>query len=125
MEIGAVGNVAAANVQRPMENTQATPAQTNNATVSQTAVQTVNAVQQAEEAMAMSSVRQAVDDINRSEQVRSNGLRFKVDEETEKTVVSVIDQKTEEVIRQIPSEEALAIAQSLEQAIGNLIKEKA
>lgn len=41
------------------------------------------------------------------------GLRFQVDAETGKTIVSVVDQASGEVIRQMPSEEALAVAKAL------------
>jgi flagellar protein FlaG len=40
-------------------------------------------------------------------------LRFRVDPEASRVVVSVVDAETGDVLRQIPSEEALAIAQSL------------
>jgi flagellar protein FlaG len=38
-----------------------------------------------------------------------------MDSNSEKTLIKLIDTSTGEVIRQIPSEEALAIAQSIEQ----------
>jgi len=41
------------------------------------------------------------------------GLRFQVDAETGKTIVSVVDPANGEVIRQMPSEEALATAKAL------------
>ena len=40
-------------------------------------------------------------------------LEFSVDDTTNRTVVSVIDKDTQEVIRQIPSETALKLAQKL------------
>jgi len=47
--------------------------------------------------------------------LRANGrdLQFSVDQETGRTVVTVRDSSTGEVIRQIPDAEALRIAQSL------------
>ncbi|HEY8509355.1 MAG TPA: flagellar protein FlaG [Steroidobacteraceae bacterium] len=50
------------------------------------------------------------------EYLRSSGrdLEFRIDEATGRTVVSVRDPQTGEVIRQIPSEEALRIAQHLD-----------
>jgi flagellar protein FlaG len=47
--------------------------------------------------------------------VANYSLSFTVNEEIGQTVVRVIDPKTEEVIRQIPSEELVRIAEVLEQ----------
>jgi flagellar protein FlaG len=52
-------------------------------------------------------------------------LNFSIDETTEKTVVRVTDASTGELIRQLPSEEALAIARSLDKLQGLLIKQEA
>lgn len=47
----------------------------------------------------------------------SNELSFSIDEETNASVVKVIDKETNEVIRQIPSEEMLAISKSIDELI--------
>lgn len=54
-----------------------------------------------------------------------NSLSFSVDDATGKTVVRVSDAKTGEMIRQIPSEELLEIARSLDQMQGMLLRDKA
>ena len=51
-------------------------------------------------------------------------LQFTVDEDTGIDVVKVIDTETEEVIRQFPSEEVLAIARALDKLQGLLIRDK-
>ena len=43
----------------------------------------------------------------------SRDLRFQVDEQTGTTIVTVLDHETKEVIRQIPSEELVAIARRI------------
>jgi flagellar protein FlaG len=55
--------------------------------------------------------------------LRANGreLQFSVDEETGRTVITVRDPSTGEVIRQIPDAEALRIAQALGQQPNALI----
>lgn len=55
--------------------------------------------------------------------LRANGrdLQFSVDEESGKTVVTVRDKATGEVIRQIPDAEALRISQALGQQPNALI----
>lgn len=52
-------------------------------------------------------------------------LRYRVDDATRKTVVQVVDPKTEQVIRQIPAEETLAIARGLDRMQGLLLSRKA
>ncbi|MBS1229386.1 MAG: flagellar protein FlaG protein [Proteobacteria bacterium] len=55
----------------------------------------------------------------------TNAVEFSLDEESDRMVVKVMDNATKEVIRQIPSEEMLAIAQALDKIQGLLIKQKA
>jgi len=61
------------------------------------------------------------------EQVRNSAqnLQFSLDDETGKTVVRVVDAENGEVIRQIPSEELMAIAKSIGQMQGLLLRQKA
>ena len=54
----------------------------------------------------------------------NNSLTFSVDKDSGKTIVKVIDKSTDEVIRQIPSEEMLAIAQALDKIKGLLVHQK-
>ncbi len=55
----------------------------------------------------------AVSQINDYVQNLQRNLQFTVDEESGKDVVTVIDSESKEVIRQLPSEEALALARRL------------
>lgn len=55
----------------------------------------------------------------------NNSLQFNIDDDTGKTVVKVVDTATNEIIRQFPSEEMLAIAKALNQMKGLLIHQKA
>ena len=88
-------------------------------------VQTVAAVQRADTAPSIDQIKQAIQDINKSFQSLSRGLEFTIDEDSNRTIVKVIDQQTKEVIRQLPSQETLEIAKALDQVIGRLIREKA
>lgn len=58
---------------------------------------------------------QAVDSINAHIQNLQRSLQFSVDEELGRTIVKVLDSETEEVIRQIPTEEVLAIAHTIKE----------
>lgn len=123
MDIGALGNVAT-NAQKTADYRQPNPVPPN-ATVKPAPVQTVDAVQRSAPAPSMDQVKQAVQDINKSMQSLSQGLEFSIDTDSKQTIVKVIDPQTKEVIRQMPSQEALEIAKALDQVLGKLIKEKA
>ncbi|MGK6310974.1 flagellar protein FlaG [Variovorax sp. DT-64] len=70
-------------------------------------------------------VEQAVRELNASLQTRSVGLQFEVDEDTDKVIVKVVDRDSGELIRQIPSEEAVRIARMLDSAPGLLMDHSA
>lgn len=70
-------------------------------------------------------VAAAVKHINQSLPISSQSLEFSLDDDSKQMVVKVIDQDTREVVRQIPSVEALEIAKSLDKMMGLLIKQKA
>lgn len=67
----------------------------------------------------------AVKQVQDVTQTLANELRFNIDKDTDKTVVKIVDSATGELIRQIPSEEMLAIAKALDHIQGLLIKQKA
>jgi len=71
-------------------------------------------------AQAIETVKQAVAGI--SDMARN--LQFSIDEGTGRTVVKVVDPETQQVIQQIPSEQLLEIAKSLESSTGLLVKQK-
>ncbi|WMW82225.1 flagellar protein FlaG [Undibacterium cyanobacteriorum] len=70
-------------------------------------------------------INEAVKAINKTIQSTSQNLEFSVDGGEGSVVVKVVDQQTKEVLRQIPSEEALEIAKSLDKLQGLLIKQTA
>ncbi|WP_338765782.1 flagellar protein FlaG [Massilia sp. METH4] len=60
-----------------------------------------------------------------NESVHEQSISFEIDEESKRTIVKVIDTHTKEVVRQMPTEEALQIAKSLDKAFGLLIRQQA
>lgn len=54
----------------------------------------------------------------------NKNLRFSVDEESGREVISVVDKVSGELIRQIPSEEMLELASRISKAAGLLVTEK-
>ena len=59
------------------------------------------------------NVDEAVEALNNDAQVIQRELQFTVDKASGFTVIKVIDSTTEEVIRQLPSEEAIKVARRL------------
>lgn len=83
------------------------------------------AVQQPGSVPNMEQVKQAVQEINKAMKSLSQDLEFSIDEDSDRTVVKVVDQQTKEVIRQVPSKEALEIARALDKVQGLLIRQQA
>lgn len=48
-------------------------------------------------------------------------VRFENDAEADQLVVKIVDNKSDEVIRQIPAEEVLALSSKLEELRGNIV----
>jgi flagellar protein FlaG len=67
------------------------------------------------------SVTRQIDSFLRS---MNKSLQFRVDESTGRMIVSICDAETGEVIRQVPGEDALRIAQSLESRLSGMVDEK-
>ena len=74
--------------------------------------------------LSSAAVEQVARQINDFLESSSSSLRFMVDPDLRKVVVRVVDTQTDEVIRQIPSEEMVAISRSVDQLRGLLIKQK-
>lgn len=67
------------------------------------------------------SVTQQIDSYLRS---MNRSLQFQLDEGTGQMVVTLRDSETGEVIRQVPGEDALRIAQRIEQGLSMMLDEK-
>ena len=68
--------------------------------------------------VSVQQVHQAVASLNRAVQTAGSNLHFTVDESTHEPIVRVVDSDTGQMIRQIPSKEALAVAQSIDDFLG-------
>lgn len=78
-----------------------------------------------EEPNQSTKVEQAVNQMNQFVQTLNRDLQFSVDEDSGRTVVKVLDTETKEVIRQIPSEELLRMANYLTDGGALLLKVQA
>lgn len=63
---------------------------------------------------ASEQVRRAMAEANRQLAQKGRELTFEFDEDAQRVIVKLVDTRTREVLRQIPSEEALAIARALQ-----------
>ncbi|WP_417070722.1 flagellar protein FlaG [Niveibacterium terrae] len=95
-------------------------------------LQSAEAVKEAgsakDQASADKQLQKAVSDLRDAVEPLARDLQFSVDKDTGRTVVKIIDSSTDKVIRQIPSEEALAIAKDLGEyakSLGVLVKQQA
>jgi flagellar protein FlaG len=62
---------------------------------------------------------------NYADSMSASSLNFILDKDTGNTIVKVIDRDTDKLIRQIPTEEAVALAKSLDRMQGLLINDQA
>lgn len=74
--------------------------------------------------VALKALEKALGNLSAHVQNLQRSLQFSVDTESGETVVRVVDTKTQEVIRQIPSEELLVIAERLRSRAGLLLSEQ-
>lgn len=91
------------------------------ATTGATQTVTANPVQPA---ASVEEIRNAVSEVQKAYKPLAQDLEFSIDKETGKTVVKLLDSQTNTVLRQIPSEEILAIARSLDRMQGLLVNQK-
>jgi flagellar protein FlaG len=72
-----------------------------------------------------SELQAAVEKIQEFVSKAASDINFSIDEDSGRTVVKVIDRTTKDVIRQMPSQEMLDLAQAMDKLQGLLIKQKA
>ncbi len=68
---------------------------------------------------------EASSNLNEFMQTMQRNLKFTVDEASGESVIAVHDAKTDELIRQIPSKEALELIHNMDKVIGLLFKAEA
>jgi uncharacterized FlaG/YvyC family protein len=69
-------------------------------------------------------IDQAVEKLRSAGDLFNKRLDFRVDEETNRIVVKVIDTRTDKVIKEIPPEQLLHLAAKIQEMIGLLVDEE-
>ncbi len=102
-------------------NTSTAPVQTVSATTE--SVQQTSTADQA--SVNIEDLQEAVQKMNQLMESNNRSLQFSVDDSTEAVVIKVVDLDTDEVVRQIPSEETLKFSEFLEGMVGLIFDERA
>lgn len=126
MSIPSLGNQIASGI--PISDNIPTSNTTQQFAKASARLESNNPVTQSDRVSKVATIEQvtkAVQDINNAIQATSQGLEFSVDKSAHEVIVKLIDQQTKQVLRQIPTQEALEIAKSLDKLQGLLIKQTA
>lgn len=78
------------------------------------------AAQEAEPAQEQ-DLHQAVEQIERYLERYRNDLQFRIDKDSGRVIVSIVDRESGEVLRQVPGDEALRLARMLARDDGGLL----
>ncbi len=126
----AVGGAQVTAQKRPQNSilleTQKSPRE--NSTTEQLLVANVkqNKAPESQQVQTEQEIDELVERLNTQSLTSSHTLRFSIDEKLGKAIISVVDRETDEVIRQIPPETALQIAEAFEEVTsGQLLTESA
>ena len=126
MNIQSLNSAVISSVSVPRQQ-QASPDAAPSATPPATTTQNLQETQATTQSVQGSreQLKEAVKATNDFVSLVNNAVEFNLDDDTGITVVKVVDKNTKEVVRQIPSEEMLAIAKALDTVQGLLVRQKA
>lgn len=71
------------------------------------------------------SLEKALEALNDSMKAWATGMRFDMDDEAQRLVVSIVDSETGDVIRTVPSDAVIRVAKMIVQLQGSLVDTKA
>ncbi len=122
MNIPLVNNVTASSINSPTATSRQVPSDATENKRAAATQQTSPMTQ--EERASLQQLVEAADAVNEFIKITNNSLQFSVDSDTGVSFIKVVDTSTNEVIRQIPSDEMLAIAKALDSLKGLLVHQK-
>jgi len=106
----------------PLANANAAPVMLREMNVATTPTQGTT---EAAQAVSQEKLKTAIKSVREYIQPFNNSLEFSVSDETQQLVVKIVDTATKEVIRQMPSEEMIALAKALDSLKGLFVKQSA
>lgn len=107
------------------QNVQAQQGQTQQVTATEQSRERVQASIQESEQVSSQDLEAAIERLNELMKDGQRSLNFTVDQDLDEVVIKVTDTETEELIRQIPNEEALKFAKNLEGVLGVIFNDRA
>ena len=110
--------VAPAEVVAPAENAQKSAANDNLAKTEEKATASPR------ENVPKEEVNQAIDEIKQQMSDIGRKINFSVDEDLNIVIIKVVNKDTEEIVRQLPSEEVVEIARNIQENKGLIFQEK-
>ncbi|WP_351075282.1 flagellar protein FlaG [Shewanella sp. CAL98-MNA-CIBAN-0140] len=100
-------------------------AETDKVALTKTLTETEQSVADKDQQSEAEVLAEVVEQLSEVVTLMNKGLAFSVDEDSGSAIVKVMDIDTGDIIRQIPSEEALELAQKLQDVKGLLLKTQA
>jgi flagellar protein FlaG len=73
----------------------------------------------------LDQIAKALDEVRAVVQPVAQSLQFTMDQDSGRTIIKVMDTETNDVIRQIPSEEILTMSRAIDKLRGMLVKQTA
>lgn len=80
---------------------------------------TTSSVQGADSTQVRERVAKQIEELNRFVRARDAQIQFEIDDSSARVVTKIVDMNTREVLRQIPSEEVLRMAEALSDSLGS------
>lgn len=65
--------------------------------------------------LTVEEIEQTVESLNEAMTLLERGINFEVDRDVERTIIKVVDRETDEIIKQIPSEDLLKVIGHLQE----------
>lgn len=75
-------------------------------------------------ALSKTSLELAVEELNKAMETTRTEQHFELDDDLGRPIVKIVNSETKEVIRQIPSEEAIRISKNIGEMIGLLMDDR-
>ncbi len=83
-----------------------------------------NDVDKAGKDPSMKELQDAVDSLNKFLETKTTHLKFQLHEKLQKYYVQIVDDNTDEVVKEIPSKKLLDVAAKIQEMVGILVDEK-